>query len=144
MELQKIADDSTPYIAKTNRKLIIEELEKPSSIFFKWLRTNHMKINIDKSHLLLSGNTQLTSNIDNSLITSEKEQMLLSIAIDSNLSFEEHINNMCKETSQRLNILARIACYMDIQKQRTIMKSFITSPFWLQSVSIDVPQQKPK
>ena len=67
-----------------------------------------MKINADKSHLLLSGNTQLTSDIDNNLITSEKEQMLLGTTIDSNLSFEEHFNNLCKKASQKLNALARI------------------------------------
>ena len=88
-----------------------------------------MKVNVDKRHLLLSGNTQLTSNIDNNLITSEKEQMLLGITTDSNFSFEEHINNLCKKASQKLNALARIACYMDIQKRRTTMKSFITSQF---------------
>ena len=33
------ADDSTPYSAKTNHKLVIEELEKSSSIVFKWLQT---------------------------------------------------------------------------------------------------------
>ena len=88
-----------------------------------------MKVNTAKSHLLLSGNTQLTSNIDNNLITSEKEQMLLGIAIDSNLSFIENINNLCKKASQKLNALARIARYMDIQKRRTIMKSPITSQF---------------
>ena len=56
------ADDSTPYSAKTNHKLVIEELEKSSSILFKWLQSNHMEVNTDKSHLLLSGNTKLTSN----------------------------------------------------------------------------------
>ena len=56
-------------------------------------------------------------------------QILLGILIDSNLSFEEHNNNMCKETSQKLNALARISNYMGIQKRRTIMKSFITSQF---------------
>ena len=88
-----------------------------------------MKVNTDKSHILLFGNTQLISNIDNNLITSEKEQMLLGITIDSNLSFEEHIKNMCKKASPKLNALARIAGYMDIQKRRTIMKSFITPQF---------------
>ena len=57
-----------------------------------------MKVNTDKSHLLLSGNTQHISNIDN-LITSEKEQMLLGITTDLNLSSKEHINNSCKKAS---------------------------------------------
>ena len=104
------ADDSTPYSAKSNHKLVIEELEKSSSILFKWLQSNYMKVNTDKSHLLLSGNTKLISNIDNNLIESEQEQVLLGITIDSNLSFEKYINHLCKKASQKLN-----AEYMDIQ-----------------------------
>ena len=65
-----------------------------------------MKVNTGKNHLLLSGNTQLTSNINYNLITSEKEQILLGITIASNLCFEEHINNLCKKASQKLNALA--------------------------------------
>ena len=71
----------------------------------------------------------MTSNIDNNLIASEKEQMLSGITISSNLSFEEHVNNKSKKASQKLNILARIAGYMEIQKYRTIIKSFITSVY---------------
>ena len=124
-------DDSTPYKAQRNHKLVIEELKKSSSIPFKWLQTNHVKLNTENSHLLLSGNTQLTLNI-------------VGITIDLNFSFEEHINNMCKKANQKLNALARIACYMDIQKRRTIMKSFYIVSVWLLSISMDVPQQKPK
>ena len=128
-EIANYADDSTPFSAKRNHQLVIEELENSSSILFKWLKTNYMKVNTDKSHLLLSGNTCLTSNIDNNLIESEKEQVLLGVTIDSNLSFEKHINNICKKASHKLNALARISGYMNIHKRRTIMKSFITSQF---------------
>ena len=57
------------------------------------------------------------------------KQELLGITIDSNPSFEEHVNNICKQASQKLNALARISSYMDIQKRRAIMKSFITTQF---------------
>ena len=119
----------TPYSAKRNHKLVIEELETSSSILFKWLQTSYMKVNTDKSHLLLSGNVSLTSNIDNKLIESENEQVLLGVTIDSNLSFEKHINNLCKRASQKLNALARISGYINLQKRRVIMKSFIISQF---------------
>ena len=56
-------DDATPYSAKSDHKLVIEELEKSSSILFKWLQTNYMKVNTNKRHLLLSGNTKLISNM---------------------------------------------------------------------------------
>ena len=55
--------------------------------------------------------------------------MLLGITIDSNLTFESHINNICKKASQKLNALARVAPCMNMQKRRIIMKSFVTSQF---------------
>ena len=125
-ELANYADYSTPFSAKRNHKLVIEELETSSSILFKWLQTNYMKVNTDKSHLLLSGNNKL---IDNKLIESENEQVLLGVTIDSNLSFEKHINNLYKKASQKLNALARISGYINLQKRRVIMKSFIISQF---------------
>ena len=88
-----------------------------------------MKVNTGKSHLLLSGNSRATDTIDNSYIELEDEQVLLGLKIDSNLTFENHINSLCKKASQKLNALARIAPYMNIQKRRTIMKSFVTSQF---------------
>ena len=51
------------------------------------------------------------------------------ITIDSNLTFENHISSICKKASQKLNALARIAPYMNTQKRRAIMKSFVTSQF---------------
>ena len=88
-----------------------------------------MKVDTGKSHLLLSSNPRATATIDNSYIESEDEQVLLGITIGSNLTFENHINSICKKASQKLNALARITTYMNVQKQRTIMKSFVTSQF---------------
>ena len=128
-EIANYADDSTPFSAKSNHKLVLDELETSSSILFKWLRRNYMKANTDKSHILLSGKIKQAANIDGHQILSENEQTLLGVTIDSNLTFENHINNLCKKASAKLNALARIAGYMDITKRRIIMKSFITSQF---------------
>ena len=129
-DIANYADDTTPFSAKDNHELVVKDLEKSSSILFRWLEFNYMKINSDKSrHLIMSGNSKFLSNIDNNVIESENQQELLGILIDSNLTFKEHINNICKKASQKLNALARISPYMDIQKRRTIMKSFISSQF---------------
>ena len=86
-----------------------------------------MEVNTGKSHLLHSGNSRAT--IENSYIESEDKQVLLGITVDSNLTFENYINSICKKASQKLNVLARIAPYMNIQKRGTTMKSFVTSQF---------------
>ena len=121
------ADDSTPYCSGKSAESVVNNLEQSSKILFKWLSNYYMKVNTGKSHLLLPGNSRATAMIDNSYIESEDEQVLLGITIDSNLTFENHIRNICKKASQKLNALARIAPY--IQKRRTIMKSFVTSQF---------------
>ena len=56
-----------------------------------------MKINSGKSHILLSGNDNVSANFDNNTIISENENELLDIILDSKLSFEDHINNLCKK-----------------------------------------------
>ena len=88
-----------------------------------------MKTNTDKSHLLLSENSNLTTNIDGNVTESEGNQVLLGITIDSNLSFNKHVNNLCKKASAKLNALASIAGYMDFPKRRLIIKAFVTSQF---------------
>ena len=128
-DIANYADDSTPYNADKNVEFVVNNLGHSSSFLFKRLSDNYMKVNTGKSHLLVSGNVRATAKIDNNDTGSEKEQVLLGITIDSNLTFENHINNICKRASQKLNALARVAPYMNMQKRRIIMKSFVTSQF---------------
>ena len=128
-DIANYADDSTPYCAGKSAEFLVNNLEQSSTILSKWLNSNYMKVNTGKSHLLLSGSSRATATIDNSYIESEDKPVLLGITIDSNFTFENHINSICKKASQKLNALARIAPYMNMQKKRTIMKCFVTSQF---------------
>ena len=110
------ADDSTLYNADKNVESVVNNLEHSSSILFKWLNDNFIKVNTSKSHLLVSGNVRSKAKIGNNYIESEKEQVLLGMTIDSDLNFENHINNICKTAVQKLNALARVAPYMNMQK----------------------------
>ena len=123
------ADDTTPFSAGKDNDSVIENLKQSSSILFKWLKENYMKINTEKSHLLMSGNLKISSNIDGNLIESDHEQELLGITIDSKLTFKSHVNNVCKKASQKLNALVKVSSYMDTNKRKILMKSFITSQF---------------
>ena len=123
------ADDTTPYTANKTNDLVIKEIEHFSEVLFKWFDFNYMKINSGKSHILFSGNDNVSANIDNHTIISENKNELLGIILDSKLSFEDHINNLCKKASQKLNALARIAPYMCLEKRKTVMKAYIVSQF---------------
>ena len=104
-------------------------MEYFSKVLFKWFDFNYMKINSGKSHIPFSGNDNISTNIDNHTIISENMNELLGIILDSKLSFEDHINQLCKKTSQKLNALARITLYMCLEKWKTVVKAHITSQF---------------
>ena len=45
---------------------------------------------------------------------------LLGVNFDSNLSFENHVISLCKNTSQKLHALARISHYIDLKKTQEL------------------------
>ena len=59
----------------------------------------------------------------------ENENELLGIILDSKLSYEDHINNLCKKPRKKFNVLTRVAPYMCLGKRKTVLKAFVTSQF---------------
>ena len=84
---------------------------------------------MEKSHIVFSGNDNVSANIDDNTIISENKNELPCIILDSKLSFEYHINNLCKKGSRKLNTLTRAAPYMCLEKKETVTKTFVTSQF---------------
>ena len=54
---------------------------------------------------------------------------MLGINFDDKLKFTNHVDEICKKTSRKLNALVRIALYMGIRKRRTLMNAFFKSQF---------------
>ena len=54
-DIPNCADDSTPYNADKSIEFVKNNLEHLSSILFKWLNGNYVKINTGKSYLLFTG-----------------------------------------------------------------------------------------
>ena len=69
-------------------------------------------------HVILSSQGNVHVSIGTAQIENSKCQKLLGINIDSKLTFEDHINRICKKASAKLNALGRISYYMDPLKQR--------------------------
>ena len=67
--------------------------------------------------------------IEDFSIKNSTEEKLLGVKFDSNLSFENRVTSLCKKASQKLHALARTSHYMDLNKRKNLMKSFITSQF---------------
>ena len=123
------ADDNTPYAMEKDFKTLINTLENDTSIMMEWFKINEMKSNSDKCHLIIANNTDVCVNIGNDVIPASASVKLLGVTIDSKLNFTEHVTNLCKTASQKIHALARISNFMNSDKLRIIMKSFIESQF---------------
>ena len=129
IDIASYADDNTPYTTGKSVPEVIEKLEDTSDKLFKWFSDNGMKANPDKCHLLLSSNDKFTATISQNLIHNTEQQKLLGIIFDSKLSFNEHVSHLCDTASKKLHALARVACFMNIDKRKMIMRSFFLSQF---------------
>ena len=91
-------DDNTPYSANNNIVDILSNLKLQSNILNKWFKDNYMKANPGTYHLLLSATEETnTLNIEDVCINSSKCEKLLGVNIDSNLTFETHVESLCKK-----------------------------------------------
>ena len=129
-------DDTIPNSANKTNDLVIKDIEHFSEFPFHLFDFNYMKINSAKSHILFSGNDNVRANIDNTLISENKNE-LLGIIFDSKLSFEDHINNLCKKVSQKRNASARVVLYMCLEKKENIYESICNISIWVLSLSLN-------
>ena len=96
----------------------------------EWFRWNDMKPNEEKCHLfVVNKSLDLTVHLRDKEIKSSKTVDLLGIKIDNKLNFSEHVTKLCKKGNQKLHALARISKYIDKQKLKILMNTFITSHF---------------
>ena len=138
-EVTNYADDTTPFTTGKNTHKVIEELEEIAGIIFQWFENNGMKANPEKSHFLHNGDDELGITICNEFIKGSKREKLLGINLDHQMSFDEHVNQLCNKASQKISALNRIASLMTFEQRKLIMNAFIVSLLLL-SPGVDVPQ----
>ena len=73
-DIANYAVDSTAYNADKYIEFVVNNREHSSSILFKWLKNNYMKVNTSKSHLLVSGNVRATAKIEKIILNLKKNK----------------------------------------------------------------------
>ena len=85
-------------------------MESECGAAINWLHNNKMIVNRDKFQEFLldkrdSDNTNVELKIGNEKIKSTLSVKLLGVHIDDKLSFNRHINKLCKSVGNQLNAL---------------------------------------
>ena len=71
----------------------------------------------------------MIANIGNKQIIESNIVKLLGISIDFKLSFNDHLNNICKKALNKLNALSRQCAILPFEKRKVLMHAFIISQF---------------
>ena len=124
------ADDTTPFVTADSWEEVGEELSNGAAIIFEWLTQNQMKGNADKSELIANNTSkEIFVTIQNENIFNSNSGKILGLTFDNCLTFEPHINTICKKASQKISALARAAPYMNLKKKKKLMNAFFRSQF---------------
>ena len=67
-----------------------------------------MKGNTDKRHFIIRSNDSSKIKIGNSLIKSSNCEKLLGVKIDTKLTFDDHIKDMCRKANNKPYALGRL------------------------------------
>ena len=103
--------------------------KKTPKEFLNGFITITLILNVEKSNLIVAIKENLELEVSCCSKRIEDSVKLLGIHINNKLNFDYHVNQLCKKASKKLHALARIAKYMDINKQRMLMKVFVSSEF---------------
>ena len=111
------------------------QLQTEAEVTMQWFSDNAMEANSAKLQgLLLKGNKQASDFrviIQGQQIEFSKSITTVGICIDENLTFDEHVNNICLKTSRHISALQRLTGLLDMAclSRKAIYNSFIVSNF---------------
>ena len=110
-KLVLFADDGLLYISGNNLNLIKDNIEKDLSAIYTWLNMNKLVLNTNKTKFMILNNPspelQFNIQINNTIIEQITSIKYLGIVLDNKLSFNEHIDHICKKVSKKLGVLRR-------------------------------------
>ena len=119
--LTMFADDTSVLVSGPSVSDLNDLLNSISTEVYSWATFNRMALNTKKTKSLMITSHQKFSHlpdpnlkilINGTLIDQVSHAKLLGITVDSFLTWEQHIDNMCSQISSRLCLLRRIQPFL--------------------------------
>ena len=127
------ADDNTPYFCDKNLEVLLSKLQICALKLFEWFSNNHMKMNSDKCHLILSSNDENKKiELNGEVINNTQEVSNFSVFILIILKVWK------KELGKKFHALARIIKYMSTNQAHTTITEKFHVTIQLLSTHLDV------
>ena len=138
-EIDQYADDSTLSCVKSAAGEITSELNSNLCEVSKWMQSNKMCLNVDKTHLMLAGTNHriLRTNAEETLdIRIDQVQLqpsvtncerVLGVIVQPNLKWIEHANDLQGKLKFRLAGLRKVTHALDYEKRKVVAKAIFES-----------------
>ena len=127
------ADDNSISVSHKELTILSWQLQTEAEVTVQWFFDNAMEANPTKFQgLLLKGNKQASEfsvSVQGKEIEFSKSITALGICIDENLTFDEHVNDICTKASRQISALQRLTGFIDMSGRKAIYNSFIVSNF---------------
>ena len=105
-EICNFVDDNTLYSSGIELSSILKNLKHDTKTILKRFRINSLKANPGKFQFMILGKKQYNEvklRINSIVISESNAVELLGITIGNKLTFNEHINNLCRNASYKLH-----------------------------------------
>ena len=124
IDIVNYADDNTPYVTADDIDGVIAFLENASNTLFKWFSDNLFKGNAFKCHLLVNVKHEVNMKVGYFRIMNSECEKLSGVKFDYRLTFNSNASGLCKNASQKMYTLARVAPNMTISKRCILIECF--------------------
>ena len=133
--LANYADDNTLSTSAKHLDVVTAALISDTNNAINWFTSNFMQANPQKFQIMFMTPLNHTdaipevTMIKDAAVSTQTHVKLLGITIDSKLTFDMHIENLCKKASQQLNILRRFKNMFKAKELNLVFNSFIMANF---------------
>lgn len=124
------ADDSTVTINSTNAQTYNDEITKTITSIAQWLDNNNLKINIEKTKLMMfsqRSNTNMSIHYDSQRIAQVKTSKFLGLIIDDKLDWKTHMEELTKRISKSAFALYKLTSVMSVDALVTAYHGLVGS-----------------
>ena len=132
------ADDTQLYMSF--KSSITSDIERSRSILEscvcaieRWMLHNNLKLNSDKTELLILHAKHRPAppldsmNIGDLVISSSKSYINIGVTFVNHTNFGEHIKNICRVAFYHIRNIAKIRKFLSYDTAKTLMHAFVTS-----------------
>ena len=128
------ADDTPVYVrCEDNEDARSAAIVKPQTCIFdicEWMRTNALKLNETQTEcIVFSRNydpTSITVTVGTQSIDSQHTVKIFVVIFDNNMTFKNHVSNICRSIHINIRKIRRIRKYLTYEAVKTLVQCTVT------------------